>query len=133
MEAKLKPCPFCGSPAEVYATIEMGWFAGCTNEECIGMIDSWACEGYNSKSIAIEEWNKRAKQEITIVEFRDNNYNWSFYTATTQSPEQAMRTYLKEIYGEDDIPEADLQLDDIFYYWNSEREDVRAYKVELES
>ena len=133
METKLKPCPFCGSLATVYSTVNHGWFLGCTNESCVGMIDSWACEGYDTKDIATEEWNKRAKQTITIVEFRDNNYNWSFYTATTQSPEQAMRTYLKEFYEEDDIPEADLEIEGVFYYWNSEREEVRAFEMEVES
>ena len=130
METKLKPCPFCGSLATVNFTIENGWFPGCTNS-CVGMIESW--KGYNTKNIATEKWNRRAKQEITIVEFRDNNYNWSFYTATTQSPEQAMRTYLKEFYEEDDIPEADLEIEGVFYYWNSEREEVRAFEMEVES
>lgn len=52
---KMKPCPFCGSPAELYGEEYMVW-CRCSNEDC-------RCElitRFDEPEEAIEEWNRRA-------------------------------------------------------------------------
>lgn len=63
MEKLIKPCPYCGSNAELigfnfeYGTVTVG----CTNEDCD--IAMW--KGFFSEEDAIEHWNRRAnKAEI---------------------------------------------------------------------
>lgn len=52
---ELKPCPFCGSPAELTGECDMIW-GRCSNENCqaelIGKFDE--------PEDAIEDWNNRA-------------------------------------------------------------------------
>lgn len=53
--AELKPCPFCGSPAELTGECDMVWVR-CSNEDC------W-CQmvtRFDEPEEAIEEWNRRA-------------------------------------------------------------------------
>ena len=49
----MKPCPFCGSPAEMCATI-MGFYCRCTNHECETM--QTECD---ERPEALEAWNHR--------------------------------------------------------------------------
>ena len=57
MEKRIKPCPFCGSKAEIicfnseYDTVTIG----CTNEEC----DITMGKGFFSDEEAIAHWNRR--------------------------------------------------------------------------
>ena len=54
---KIKPCPFCGSKAEIisfnyeYGTVTIG----CTNEDC----DITMGKGFFTDEEAIEHWNRR--------------------------------------------------------------------------
>ena len=54
---KIKPCPFCGTKAEIicfnyeYGTVTIG----CTNEEC----DITMGKGFFSDEEAINHWNRR--------------------------------------------------------------------------
>lgn len=51
---ELKPCPFCGSKAELYGDCEMVK-ARCTNPECWCHLVSW----FDEPEEAAEEWNRR--------------------------------------------------------------------------
>ncbi len=55
MDTKLKPCPFCGSPAEM-KKISGRWTAKCT-KECAGT------RIFNDQNKAIEAWNKRVNND----------------------------------------------------------------------
>lgn len=55
MMDELKPCPFCGSPAELTGECDMVWVR-CSNEDC------W-CQmvtRFDEPDEAIEAWNRRA-------------------------------------------------------------------------
>lgn len=55
----LKPCPFCGSPAELYGEEYMVW-CRCSNKDC-------RCElitRFDEPEEAIEEWNRRASDAV---------------------------------------------------------------------
>ncbi len=54
----LKPCPFCGSKAEVWEGVFGGWLAFCTNRKSCGAMIVCA-----TKQDAIREWNRRTKCE----------------------------------------------------------------------
>jgi hypothetical protein len=53
---KIKPCPFCGSPAEVKITKQGTWRVFCQSEELCPSRAS-----YFLKDLAIREWNRREK------------------------------------------------------------------------
>lgn len=69
-EFVLKPCPFCGGPADFEecaqssstAVTSCTWSVGCQNdkEDCIGY---QLMASFNRKSEAAEAWNKRAPVE----------------------------------------------------------------------
>ena len=63
---KLKPCPFCGSEAEVFKDVtfkaetgekigEIAFFVWCTN--CTALVSG------NTEDEAIEAWNRRLEKE----------------------------------------------------------------------
>lgn len=52
---ELKPCPFCGSPAELTGECDMVW-AKCTNYDC----QAERINKFDEPEDAIEDWNKRA-------------------------------------------------------------------------
>lgn len=63
---ELKPCPFCGSEAEVFKDVtfiaetgekigEIAFFVWCT--KCTALVSG------NTKEEAIEAWNRRVKDE----------------------------------------------------------------------
>ena len=54
--AKIKPCPFCGMPAEP-KLINGAWKISCNTELCASH-----CR-YISKDFAITEWNRRMRQQ----------------------------------------------------------------------
>ena len=59
-DEELKPCPFCGSPAHIYAKQgkSKGWYdVGCSKFGCISMGQS-----FRSAEEATEAWNRRAKE-----------------------------------------------------------------------
>ncbi len=63
---KLKPCPFCGSLAELTGECDMVWVR-CSNENC------W-CQmvtRFDEPEEAIEEWNRRAMAELNRLTCRD--------------------------------------------------------------
>ena len=69
MAKRIKPCPFCGSKAELicfnaeYGTVTIG----CTNEDC----DITMGKGFFSDEEAIDHWNRRKnKKELPNVLFR---------------------------------------------------------------
>ena len=58
---KLKPCPFCGSTAKVWAKWRCEFYCiECDNEEC-GCV--YGDNMQLSFEEVIEEWNKRAESE----------------------------------------------------------------------
>lgn len=58
--SELKPCPFCGSEANMLGDYDYSnYHANCTNDEC-GCY--WvAC--YETEQEAIEAWNRRAYED----------------------------------------------------------------------
>jgi hypothetical protein len=52
---KIKPCPFCGSEAELYGECDMVW-ARCTNFDC----QAERINKFDEPEEAIEDWNGRA-------------------------------------------------------------------------
>lgn len=55
MNTELKPCPFCGAPAEL-KEISDRWTVKCT-KECAGT------KIFNDKQRPIEAWNRRISDE----------------------------------------------------------------------
>ena len=70
MNDKLKPCPFCGSDAELQTDVRFprnmcvpkrAYEVFCTNYDCIiGRVDE---RYYTNKEEAIKAWNRRANDE----------------------------------------------------------------------
>lgn len=54
--AKIKPCPFCGLPAEP-KLVRGAWRVTCEGEACASRTI------YFSKDLAIKEWNTRMKPQ----------------------------------------------------------------------
>ena len=54
MSEELKPCPFCGSEAEMLNYSENEWLVRCP--ACDGMVERWR----ETEAEAIEQWNRRA-------------------------------------------------------------------------
>lgn len=66
MPEKLKPCPFCGGEAKLVKISDkmgnlliMGYKAKCSNCRCSPRPNNYT----GNKQEAIEEWNRRAKDE----------------------------------------------------------------------
>lgn len=58
---ELKPCPFCGSRAEINHKEKLdAWIVECTNQRCFAsyMIGWW----YDTEQEAVEMWNRRETQ-----------------------------------------------------------------------
>jgi hypothetical protein len=53
--ANIRPCPFCGSPAELHGTTHQGFLVMCMNEDCL--VDP-IHSSTNEKNI-VAEWNER--------------------------------------------------------------------------
>ena len=61
MSEELKPCPFCGSRAEVNYKIDLdSWIVECSNFCCPAsyMIGWW----YDTERDAIDGWNRRTER-----------------------------------------------------------------------
>ena len=77
MTDELKPCPFCGGPAEVRHVLRCGqdaWTACCdesVDPDCCGSTDPT----YFKKSDAIAAWNRRATPPPASVVERDPRTN----------------------------------------------------------
>lgn len=66
MTEELKPCPFCGGPAEIdsiefrhpdeYGN-DITFSVSCQDKGCIGWFTG--CEGYGTRDAAVRAWNKR--------------------------------------------------------------------------
>ncbi len=54
-DVELKPCPFCGAPAEL-KKISGRWTVKCT-KECVGT------RIFNDKNKPVEAWNRRASND----------------------------------------------------------------------
>lgn len=78
MQIKLKPCPFCGCPAELYIIPKEEnpeWYKGgefwrvrCSSEFClIGHSIKLASE----KEVVIAEWNSRKRKNKLAFEIMD--------------------------------------------------------------
>lgn len=61
---ELKPCPFCGGPAEINDEYPGNAIARCKDQSCFGHVTDWVLDrdgdGYQSVEKAAEAWNKRA-------------------------------------------------------------------------
>lgn len=62
MSDELKPCPFCGAPAELEqcdteGPREFRWTVGCHDDECIGY---QSLTTYDRQITAVAAWNRRA-------------------------------------------------------------------------
>jgi hypothetical protein len=65
---KLKPCPFCGSEADVMehtwehynscSSDEKGWGAGCKSDDCWASLDPDHCY-HKTEQEAVDYWNTR--------------------------------------------------------------------------
>ena len=52
---ELKPCPFCGSKAEMLNCSPKDWLVICP--VCCGMVERWV----ETKEEAITQWNRRVQ------------------------------------------------------------------------
>lgn len=58
MNDQLKPCPFCGSTAELLHTKTWDYFVRCTDKGCAARTRQ-----YHENNVgAVDAWNKRAKE-----------------------------------------------------------------------
>ena len=57
--AELKPCPFCGSEAEIVPINSNQWIACCTNEDC----PIYYGLAFHTREKAKEWWNTRTPKE----------------------------------------------------------------------
>lgn len=66
---ELKPCPFCGSKAELYGECDMVWVR-CSNDNCRAELIT----RFDEPEDAIKEWNQRALYLVPCNEcyFADN-------------------------------------------------------------
>jgi len=61
-EEELKPCPFCGSKANLGETEGCDWAIQCSGCDAFFMDDMlWHVEDYDGKQNVIDKWNKRNK------------------------------------------------------------------------
>lgn len=61
---ELKPCPFCGAPAELEGVYMFGstvWFVNCLNPECEIRPGTGH---YDTKDEAVKVWNRRAVEDL---------------------------------------------------------------------
>jgi Restriction alleviation protein Lar len=58
-ENELKPCPFCGSRAELRETFGK-LFAGCSNDKCAIRPDTWLRTQTTDLRVVAKAWNARA-------------------------------------------------------------------------
>ena len=69
-ETELRPCPFCGAPAETIK--KYYWRVRCVNPQCRTLSGDWVLEG-----AAILAWNRRAdfpaQENGTIQESADRD------------------------------------------------------------
>lgn len=56
---ELKPCPFCGSEAELRRLNPYYWAVDCTNKDC-----NAATMGYKDVGTAIAVWNRRVQVAV---------------------------------------------------------------------
>lgn len=61
--AELKPCPFCGSPAELLHTKTWDYFVRCTDRGCAARTRQY----HENETGAVNAWNARAEQETHDV------------------------------------------------------------------
>jgi AbrB family looped-hinge helix DNA binding protein len=61
---KLKSCPFCGSPAELYGVEDMVWVI-CSNNNCCM---AYPVAKFDEPEDATEAWNKRYEEPMNPTE-----------------------------------------------------------------
>lgn len=67
---ELKPCPFCGSPAEIMGTKLYGYYAVCLGHGCICDLGFSQDDEIDNDFATPEEsaaWNKRMEQTSTTM------------------------------------------------------------------
>jgi len=60
----LRPCPFCGSKANLYETEGKDWVVECTGKKCeVLLFDDmdWGLPNYDAKTNVIKKWNTRKR------------------------------------------------------------------------
>lgn len=62
---ELKPCPFCGGEAELWASEDGIYGVWCSNPDCYMDVDT---RDRTSKEAAIEAWNTRYERTCRIVQ-----------------------------------------------------------------
>jgi len=68
---ELKPCPFCGSIAEIRATKEQGVFVECIKCEARtrGLFDLVGDGVITAVSLVVHDWNQRVDSKLTKGEY----------------------------------------------------------------
>jgi Lar family restriction alleviation protein len=62
MSEELKPCPFCGSEAALGGmgvSVDVFYYVDCTDASC-----ETGTRGFNSKTDAVDHWNRRAHDTL---------------------------------------------------------------------
>ncbi len=69
--AELKPCPFCGSSAEISQTYRYTWVVGCSNDNC----PCWCGTEFDTKEDAMNFWNTRApEKKVNYAKWKQHYY-----------------------------------------------------------
>lgn len=64
---ELKPCPFCGSPAELTHTKTWDYYVRCTNKSCAARTRQY----HENDAGAVNAWNKRTERTCTMLRLTD--------------------------------------------------------------
>lgn len=70
MSADLKPCPFCGSPAELLHTKAWDYFVRCTDKGCAARTR----QHHENDVGAVDAWNTRTERTCRFIDDSDGEF-----------------------------------------------------------
>lgn len=80
MSEELKPCPFCGGPAELVTAYKGSTAARCTDFNCAGYVSDTALrdeyDGYRNTGAAVDAWNRRTAPDAPAMQAEPVAFEW---------------------------------------------------------